>query len=243
MQADEALVIVRDITQRQQRDEELRHSRQQLRALSAHLLSVREEERQRISRAIHDQLGQALTGLKMDVAWLQRHLDPAQAALLEKTRAMSELIDRSVQSVRQIATELRPGVLDAIGLVAAIEWQLKEFEARSGIACRLVNHLEETSLNDDASTAAFRIFQEALTNVARHARASQLEVSLEETAEHFVLGLQDDGRGITASELHSPQSIGLLGMRERARLRGGTLHIHATPGAGTSLTLRLPLDR
>ncbi len=225
---------VRDISQRRHREDELRE-------LSEALLSTREEERARISHAIHDELGQALTGLKIDVAWLQRHLGPDQTALLEKTRAMSELIDATVQTVRQIAAALRPGILDDVGLVAALEWQIQEFQARTGIQCQLTGGLEESALDADRSTAAFRIFQEALTNVARHAQATRLEAGLEETATHFILQVRDNGRGIAPSEIGHPKSIGLLGMRERARQWGGTLEIQGAPGSGTTLTLRLRL--
>ena len=205
---------VRDITPRKQCEDELRE-------LSEALLSMREEERTRISHAIHDELGQALTGLKMDVAWLQRHLGQDQTTLREKTRAMSDLIDATVQTVRQIAAELRPGVLDDVGLVAAVEWQLQEFQTRTGIQCQLTGVVEKSALDADLSTAAFRIFQEALTNVARHAQASRLKVNLEETATHLTLQIRDSGRGISDGEINHPKSIGLLGMRERARQRGG----------------------
>jgi signal transduction histidine kinase len=217
-----------------------RRSTEQLRELSARLQSIREEERTRISRAIHDELGQTLTGLKMDVAWLQGHLDPQQPALLAKTQAMSGLIDTTIQMVRRIATELRPGILD-LGLVATIEWQLREFQARTGIASKFVSTREETTLDEDGSTAVFRILQEILTNVARHAQATQVEVILEENAEFLTLQVQDNGRGITKSEIHSPKSIGLLGMQERARLQAGEIQFHGTPGQGSTVTVRLPL--
>lgn len=226
---------LRDISQRKRREDELRQ-------LSQALLSTREEERARISHAIHDELGQALTGLKMDVAWLGRRLGPDQRALLDKTQAMSELIDATIEAVRQIATQLRPGILDDMGLVAAVEWQLREFQARSGIHCQLTGSLETSALDADRSTAAFRIFQEALTNVARHAQATRLEVSLEETATHLTLQVRDNGRGMSPREISHPNSIGLLGMRERARQWEGALEIHGAPGSGTTVSLRLPLD-
>ncbi|MBE7550263.1 MAG: sensor histidine kinase [Anaerolineales bacterium] len=222
-------------------EDEFRRSTEQLRELSARLQSVREEERTRISRAIHDELGQTLTGLKMDVAWLQGHLDPQQLALLTKTQAMSDLIDTTVQIVRRISTELRPGILD-LGLVATIEWQLQEFQTRTGIKSKLISSLEETTLDDDGSTVVFRIFQEILTNVVRHAGATQVEVTLEETAAFLTLQVADNGRGMTASEIDSPRSIGLLGMQERARLRAGEVQFHGAPGQGTTVTVRLPLE-
>ncbi|MFN8458812.1 MAG: histidine kinase [Anaerolineae bacterium] len=182
-------------------EDEFRRSTEQLRELSARLQSVREEERTRISRAIHDELGQTLTGLKMDVAWLQGHLDPQQSALVAKMQAMSKLIDTTIQMVRRISTELRPGILD-LGLVATIEWQLHEFQARTGIVGKLVSSREETTLAEDGSTAVFRILQEILTNVARHAQATQVKVSLEERAGFLTLQVQDNGRGMTESEIH-----------------------------------------
>jgi len=214
---------------------------EQLRELSARLQSIREEERTRIARAIHDELGQTLTGLKMDVAWLQKHLDPPQPALLAKMQAMSGLIDTTIQTVRRISTELRPGILD-LGLVATIEWQLQDFQTRTGIESNLISAPEETTLDADGATASFRIFQEILTNVVQHAQATRVEVSLEETAAFLTLRVQDNGRGMTEAEIHSPKSIGLLGMQERARLRAGEVQFQGIPGQGTTVTVRLPLS-
>ena len=233
--------LEREFANRTGTEDEFRRSTEQLRELSARLQSVREEERTHLARAIHDELGQALTGLKMDVAWLQKHLDQQQPALLEKTQAMSDLIDIIVQAVRRIATELRPGILD-LSLVATIEWQLQEFQTRSGIEGKLISAPEETTLDVDGATTVFRIFQEILTNVARHAQATQIEVSVEESVTFLTLQVQDNGRGMTKSEIQSPKSIGLLGMRERARLRGGEVHFQGTPGQGTTVTVRLPLS-
>jgi two-component system sensor histidine kinase UhpB len=233
--------LKREITDRLSKEEEFGRSTEQLRELSARLQSVREEERTHLARTIHDELGQALTGLKMDVAWLQKHLDQQQLALLEKTEAMSDLIDVIVQAVRRIATELRPGILD-LSLVATIEWQLQEFQNRFGIHGKLVSAPEETTLDADGATTVFRIFQEILTNVTRHAQATRIEVSLEENDTFLTLQVQDNGRGITESEIHSPKSIGLLGMQERARLRAGEVHFQGAPGQGTTVTVRLPLS-
>jgi signal transduction histidine kinase len=231
-----------EIADRKRTEGEFRRSTDQLRELSARLQSVREEERTHIARVIHDELGQTLTGLKMDVAWLQRHMDQQQPALLEKTQAMSDLIDITIQTVRRISSELRPGILDDLGLVATIEWQLQEFQTRSGIQGKLISAPEETTLDADGATAAFRIFQEILTNVARHAQATQVEVTLEESAAFLTLQVQDNGRGMNESEIHSPKSVGLLGMQERARLRAGEIQFQGTPGKGTTVTVRLPLS-
>ena len=232
--------LEREITERMSKEDEFHRSTEQLRELSARLQSVREEERTHLARAIHDELGQALTGLKMDVAWLQKHLGQQQPALLEKTQAMSDLIDIIVRAVRRIATELRPGILD-LSLVATIEWQLQEFQTRSGIQGKLISAPEETSLDADGATTVFRIFQEILTNVTRHAHATQIEVTVAENATFLILQVHDNGRGITKSEIHSPKSIGLLGMQERARLRSGEVDFQGRPGQGTTVTVRLPL--
>lgn len=232
--------LEREIADRLSKEEEFHRSTEQLRELSARLQSVREEERTHIARAIHDELGQALTGLKMDVAWLQKHLDQPQPALLQKTQAMSDLIDITVQTVRRISTELRPGILD-LGLVATIEWQLQEFQMRSGIEGNLISAPEETALDADGATTVFRIFQEILTNVVRHAQATQVVVILDESAEYLMLQVRDNGRGITDSQIHSPKSIGLLGMQERARLRAGHIHFDGSPDQGTVVTVRIPL--
>jgi signal transduction histidine kinase len=154
---------------------------------------------------------------------------------------MSDLIDTTIQTVRRISTELRPGILD-LSLVATIEWQLQEFQTRSGIECKLISASDETTLDTDGATTVFRIFQEILTNVARHAQATQIEVSIEENATFLTLHVQDNGRGITESEIHSPKSIGLLGMQERARLRAGEVQFQGMPGEGTTVTVRLPLS-
>ncbi|MCB0156139.1 MAG: sensor histidine kinase [Anaerolineae bacterium] len=232
--------LEREIAGRLNKENEFHRSTEQLRELSARLQSVREEERTHLARAIHDELGQSLTGLKMDVAWLQKHLDQQPPALLEKAQAMSDLIDITVQAVRRIATELRPGILD-LSLVATIEWQLQEFQTRSGIQTKLTSAPEETTLDADGATTVFRIFQEILTNVTRHAQATQVDVTLVESDTFLTLQVRDNGRGISESELCSPKSIGLLGMRERARLRSGEVHFQGTPGEGTVVTIRLPL--
>ncbi|MCK5713403.1 MAG: ATP-binding protein [Hyphomicrobiaceae bacterium] len=177
----------------------------------------------------------------MDLAWLKRRLDPGQESLLDKTKAMSRLIDATIQAVRRVSTELRPGILDDLGLEAAVEWQLEEFQRRTDIRCTFSSDIKESSLDARVTTTAFRILQEALTNVVRHARASQVKVNLVKGATVLTLTIRDDGRGITDSDLDDPRSIGLLGMRERARMQGGRLEIQGTGGRGTTITLWLPL--
>jgi signal transduction histidine kinase len=193
-----------------------------------------------MAREIHDELGQALTGLKMDLAWLQKHTRPKQKDLLEKFGDMSDLVDTTIQDVRRIATELRPGMLDDLGLVPAMEWQLQEFQKRSGIRCRFTSDLEEVALDAEETTVLFRILQETLTNVARHASATRVEVSLDEEQGYVRLRVRDDGRGITAGEVEGSRSFGLLGMRERVLLRSGDFSIHGTPDQGTTVVIKLP---
>lgn len=223
-------------------NDELRSSREQLRALSAHIQSAREQERMRIAREIHDELGQMLTALKMDVAWMRKNLDQSHPALQNKLDAMAQLIDGSVQTTRRISADLRPSILDDLGLVAAIEWQLQEFQARSGVRCHFAPTLEAIDLSPECATAVFRIFQETLTNVARHARATRVEVTLESAAGDLLLQVSDNGRGITETELLDPESFGLIGMRERVHLLAGEIQIGGTPAKGTIVTVRIPLD-
>ncbi|HEX8847505.1 MAG TPA: PAS domain S-box protein [Pyrinomonadaceae bacterium] len=238
--------IGEDVTERKQSEEKLLNSYEQLRALSAHLQSVREEERIRIAREIHDVLGQALTGLKMDVWWLVKKLsDPVssveRSVLLEKLESMSKLINGTIPSVRKLATELRPGVLDDLGLIAAIEWQTKEFQARTGIICRCSLPAEDIDLGPDRSTAVFRIFQEVLTNIARHAHANRVEINMNVRDADLVLEVKDNGKGITENEVSGVGSLGLLGMRERALLFGGEVKIGPARDTGTVVNVRIPL--
>lgn len=220
--------------------EQLRQSHEQLRALSVYLQHIREEERMRISRAVHDELGQALTGLKIDLSWLSHRLPPQSNRLIEKARVMSSHIDETIETVRRISTELRPGILDHLGLVAAIDWQATEFQTRTGIQCRFAHALDQTVLDENLNTAFFRIFQETLTNIIRHAGATLVEVDLYEEAGRLILEVRDNGRGIRREQISNVKSIGLLGMRERAALFGGEVRITGTPKKGTSVIVSIP---
>ncbi|MDP4196137.1 MAG: PAS domain-containing protein [Bacteroidota bacterium] len=223
---------------------QLKNSREQLRRLSAHTQSAREEERTRISREIHDELGQALTGLKMDLSWLEKRLlteNTAAEPIQEKIAAMYSLINSTIKSVRKISSELRPGVLDYLGITAAIEWQAQEFQSRTGIECKLIRLPKELTMDQNFSTALFRIFQETLTNVARHANATVIEVELLLQNGKVILRIHDNGRGITDEEIINTKSFGLLGMRERAYLLGGEFNIKGTPGNGTTVTVTIPV--
>jgi signal transduction histidine kinase len=233
--------LTREIAERRVTEERLRESEENLRALAAHLQSVREEEQIRIAREIHDELGQALTGLKMDLTWLAGGLRPEQKGLVEKTTAMFRLIDGTIKSVRRIASGLRPEVLDEIGLTAAIGWQARDFQVRSGIRCNVELPAEGPQLDQARSTAVFRIFQELLTNVARHAHATRVDVRMGLEGDTMWLKVQDNGRGITEARINSSKSLGFLGMRERALPFDGKIEIEGQRGKGTTVTIRIPL--
>ena len=220
--------------------EEVRAGREQLRNLASYLQTAREEERAYVAREIHDEFGQALTALKMDLAWLTKRLPADKPRLAEKTSAMSGLIDSTIQTVRRVATELRPGLLDDLGLAAAIEWLAQELAERTRINCELYLGDEDIVLDRDLATAIFRIFQEALTNVARHAGATEVQVKLEEGPDELLLTIRDNGKGITPSQVSDPHSLGLIGMRERAHSWGGDVTFQSAPEQGTIVTVRVP---
>jgi signal transduction histidine kinase len=232
-----------DRRERQRAEDKLRRSLDQLRALTTYLQYVREEERTRIAREVHDELGQALTGLKLDLSWLLTKVGKNRTPVADKVKTMVSHIDETIQTVRRIATELRPGILDSLGLVAAIEWQANEFHTRTKIPCHVETNVADTVWDQEFSTVFFRIFQETLTNIIRHAKATRVDVRLAEDDGKLVLTVKDNGKGITEEEMANTRSIGLVGMRERARLVGGELSLQGAPGQGTMVTLRVPLRR
>ena len=220
----------------------------QLRQLAAHLQSAREEERTRVAREIHDELGQVLTAVKMDLALLARNLSARgkQAtidSILTEINTTSHLVDESIVKMREIIRELRPEILDHLGLKAAIEWQAQEFQSRMGIACQFISDDEEIPLDLDRSTAVFRILQETLTNVARHAHATRVEIKLEKQDTQLILQVRDNGQGITENEIANQKSFGILGMRERALVFGGEVDFQGEPGKGTIVRARIPLEK
>ncbi len=233
--------IVQDITERKRAETALSHSEQKLRALSARLENLREEESKRIAREIHDELGQSLTGVKMDLSWVEQKLEPHQSTLIHRCQEAQDLVDNIITAVQRISSELRPGMLDDVGLSAAIEWYAQEFQRRTGLNCHVKEMEEVADDSDQHSTALFRIFQECLTNVARHAHARNIEVRLTHHDDHIVLQVTDDGCGISEEQIESPTSIGLHGMKERVHAVHGAIVIAGKPGIGTSVTVTMPL--
>jgi PAS domain S-box-containing protein len=239
--------VVLDISELKKVEAALAQSHEELRALSARLEAVREEERIHIAREIHDNLGQLLTGLKLEFSWLDKRIQQATDEVLRKRVGpkmveVAALLEETIQTVRDIATELRPGILDTLGLRAALEWQAREFQKRTGVKCGMDLGQVPPTLSPERTTMLFRIFQEILTNVARHAQARYVQVRLAEGPSELRLSVHDDGVGISAAQRDHPKSLGLIGMRERALMFGGSLSIDGKPGRGTTVEVRVPLN-
>jgi len=235
--------VARDLTDRRTAEEALENSRETLRNLTAHLESVREDERTAVAREIHDELGQALTAIKMDLSLLKKKMPDNDVSLNMKVEDMTGLIDATMQTVKRITSALRPGLLDDLGLAAAIEWQAGEFEKRTGIECRLSIKPADLHLDEKLSTSVFRIFQETLTNIARHAAAKRVDILFRRMDGQIKLVVRDNGCGISPDQILDPQSFGIIGMRERAHYLGGELVITGEPGNGTTVTLSIPVER
>jgi PAS domain S-box-containing protein len=233
-------VGLNDITERKRIEQALFESREQLRELSAYMEAIREEERKRIAMEIHDELGQLLTALKMDVSLLKMRLDDDSEAA-KKTDDMRELVEKTIWMVRNVASHLRPAALN-FGIVSALEWLVEDFSRRNGIPCQFRINGSEPVLPDTHATAVFRIVQASLTNVARHARATRADVTLTKSATALDLHVSDDGCGFDQEAARKGFSYGVLGMSERARLIGGSLLIDSAPGTGTSVSIHIPLE-
>jgi signal transduction histidine kinase len=226
-----------------QAEENLKNSREQLRALAASLQSIRENERTEIARELHDEFGQALTSLQLGLSWISRKLTPGQRPLQEKIRSLSALTTTLIRSVKRIASELRPGVLDELGLVKTLKSEAREFERHAGIRCRFETNMGNAKFDRSAAVAIFRIVQAALTNAARHADASRVLVALMKRKNGVILTVTDNGKGITTKLAYSHNSLGIIGMRERALALGGTFTLRGSKDKGTTLTVRIPASR
>jgi PAS domain S-box-containing protein len=233
--------IMTNISHSKREEGELKSSREQLAELSAHVEKVKEDERMRIAREIHDDLGGNLTAIKMALALVTRRLPSGDKTLADKTEYVGALVDRTIEAVHRISVDLRPGILD-FGIVAAIDWQAKEFEKQIGIPCNFSSNKTDIELHPDQSTALFRIFQEALTNIGKHANATSVAVKLVSTNRSVRLEISDNGRGIATRDRIKPKSFGIRGMIERASALGGQLSVSTAAGGGSVVALRIPLS-
>ena len=234
-------VILRDVTERMRAEEALRASSEQVHTLALAASNAREQEKARIARELHDELGQGLTALKMDVGWLRANIGSPSREVSEKIASMQGLLDATVASARRISADLRPLMLDDLGLTAAAEWMVQNFSSRTGIACDLELGRGDLDLPDPYATTVFRVLQESLTNAAKHAQATRVDVSLEREGPEIVLAVSDDGRGFEPAAPVRPNAFGLVGLRERALLVGGEISIDSAPGRGTRVELRVPV--
>ncbi len=231
-----------DITEQKKKEEEIENSRKHLRALAAGRQQILENERLRISRVIHDDLGQMLAAVKIELSGVSKALPKKEKLLIQKVGAVLDLVDSMVRTVQKVCSELRPAGLDDLGLFQAMKWEAQEFQKRTGIVCEFRSSLKEPDLDRDYSINFFRIVQETLTNAGRHSGATRVRISLERDADNLVLKVVDNGTGITAHEISDPKSFGLLGMRERALLFGGKVDITGFPGQGTMVSVHIPLS-
>ena len=230
-----------DITKQKLVEDKFKRSEEQLRALAMYIQSVREEERTNVAREIHDDLGQALTAIKMDISWLEKNLSAELNVINEKFESLLTLVNQTIKTVKKIATELRPGILDDLGIASAIEWQAEEFQKRTNILCKLNIFPEYLTVDEKISVHLFRIFQETLTNIMRHAQAKNVEISLIKSHNELNLQVSDDGKGINRDEINSNASLGLLGIRERIRQLNGTVTFEGNPDNGTKVNVTIPL--
>ncbi len=234
--------IARDIGDRKRSEEQLRNSRSELRNLTAHLLSVREEERLHVAREIHDELAQTLTILNMELLNLDTKLPKNSTSLHEITDSMGKAINSSINTVRKISSDLRPKLLDDLGLQAAIKWHARKLKDHGGIECNTSLDFSENHINKTHAITVFRIVQEAITNVVRHANATRVDVTLKEYSDNLLINVNDNGTGITKEQISSPGSLGLIGLRERVRLCKGKIKISGAPDQGTTVSVSIPLD-
>jgi signal transduction histidine kinase len=237
------VMVSRDITQRRKAEQELELSRKQLQHFTEHLEHVLEEERKRISRELHDELGQLLTILKFDISWLRLEGVKSDPEAIAKTDAMMESINEALASVKRIAKEIRPPQLDALGLVGAIQWDIDQAEKKTGLKGTVSFEPADFEIKGQLSTVLYRVFREALTNILRHAHAEQIFVRLSQRLDSIILIIRDDGRGITKKELKGTSSLGLVGIRERIRMVGGTLTIEGKTGSGTMVSVEVPMKK
>jgi signal transduction histidine kinase len=236
----EGLVV--NVTQTKLDELELVRSQQQLREFSSHIQDAKEQERLRIAREVHDEIGGLLTAIKMDLAWMKERLPKTKKILTDKATTIENLVDKAMTAARNLAHSLRPGYLDSFGIVAAIEMEACEFEQRTGIKCLLTHNDEEMELDlhPDISIAIFRIFQESLTNIMKHAQASEVRILIQNSPQNIELTISDNGRGFSHDARMKPRSFGLRGIQERVAHFGGEVSFASAPGEGTTVFVNVP---
>ncbi|HNA01010.1 MAG TPA: PAS domain S-box protein [Ferruginibacter sp.] len=232
-----------DITDRKLAEKEMEESSQKLRQLTTHLLNIREEERKRIGREIHDELGQQLTAIKMDISWIAKKTDPSQEAFKTKLQNVIALLDGGNQSIRRILNELRPVILDDYGLLEALRWQAQQFTANTHIPVAMTASESDMKIPEEISTCIFRIFQEALTNITRYAKATQVKVSLDIDSDSVLLNIEDNGLGFDTGLTKTKKSFGILGMKERVASLNGRFDLASSPGNGTRISIHIPITQ
>jgi PAS domain S-box-containing protein len=232
--------LVQDISESKRAEAELLEKNEQLRNLSAHLQDILEEERANIAREIHDELGERLTGIRLDISWIESHL--SDSCIKDRFPALIKVVDDTIKTVRKISTELRPSLLDDFGLVDAIEWQATEFEKRTGISCKVKSFVKQTLTNKKIEITLFRIFQESLTNILRHASAREISVQLLLAENTVELSIADDGVGMDLNTVKSKKTLGLMGMKERVYMVDGEYNITSNVGKGTTITVSVPIN-
>lgn len=230
-----------EITERVKAVKEVKHSREQLRSLVVHMHTVREEEQKRIARDIHDDLGQLLTAININISSIEDMAAEDQKDLLAKAQETSALVSTTISKVQQVAAGLRPMLLDDLGIIAAIEWQINGLQNRTGIHCSFDSNFNEVAMNEKFATEVFRISQEALTNVARHAEATEVETSLNKYETEIILKVRDNGKGVTEDEINDSRAFGFIGIRERAHSLNGSVKISGKPGEGTCIIVTFPI--
>lgn len=233
----------RDITEEKLAKEDILNKNKLLKNLTSHLQHIREEERKIISREIHDELGQQLTALKMDIDWVLHKQSGREDPVTSKLKYMLQTSDTLITTIRRISSDLRPAIIDDLGLIAALEWKCNDFEEKTGIPCKFVSKIHERKFDNSIGINAFRILQETLTNITRHAAAHSVDVSFSENEKGLCLEIADDGKGISDENMKNAKTLGIIGMKERAALLGGSLVIEGAEGKGTRTTLILPLDK
>ena len=234
--------FVRDITEKKKAEKSVKQSYEDIRRLASHQEKISDEERISIAREIHDELGQQLTVLKMDISWLNKNIFVTEEKIVQRMNDLREMIDQTIKTVRRISSRLRPGVLDDLGLLPALEWLSDDFEKRSGVRTKFISEISDPGLDAGINTALFKFFQESLTNIAKHAQASEVYASLKNENGKLIMTIKDNGKGFAVSAIENKKTLGILGIKERLALLHGEYDIISSPGQGATVTVMVPVS-